>query len=109
MTSAKWLLVSNAFSRPAAINNHCEGPRDAADRSPSHQSLVPGLLVGLVTAIQTSALAADDPVAEAIMLNQQAAVLYKQGRYPEAELLYKAFLTFEEKALGPDHLMSPGL
>ena len=91
MTSAKWLLVSNAF--PDQLLSTTTVKARAMRRIDLHRirSLVPGLLVGLVIAIQTSALAADDPVAEAIMLNQQAAVLYKQGRYPEAELLYKRF------------------
>jgi len=36
-------------------------------------------------------------------LNEQAVIDYKQGRYAEAETLYKRSLAIEEKILGPEH------
>jgi tetratricopeptide (TPR) repeat protein len=48
-------------------------------------------------------MAGHDPIAEARALNQQAGALYQQGRYTEAEPLYKRALAIWEKALGPDH------
>ena len=40
---------------------------------------------------------------QALRLNQKAIQLYNQGRYAEAEPLYKRSLAIREKALGPDH------
>jgi tetratricopeptide (TPR) repeat protein len=42
-------------------------------------------------------------VEEAAQLNQKALQLYEQGRYADAEPLYKRSLAISEKALGPDH------
>ena len=55
-----------------------------------------------VLAIREKALGPDHPdVAQA--LNNLAVLYYKQGRYAEAEPLYKRALAIGEKALGPDH------
>ena len=43
-------------------------------------------------------------VEEADRLNRRAIQLYIQGRYADAEPLYKRSLAIREKALGPDHL-----
>jgi CHAT domain-containing protein/Flp pilus assembly protein TadD len=42
-------------------------------------------------------------VDEADRLNQQAVQFYRQGRYADAEPLFKRALAIREKALGPDH------
>jgi CHAT domain-containing protein/Tfp pilus assembly protein PilF len=42
-------------------------------------------------------------VDEANRLNQQAIQFYQQGRYADAEPLFKQSLAIREKALGPDH------
>jgi tetratricopeptide (TPR) repeat protein len=42
-------------------------------------------------------------VDEANRLNEQALQFYQQGRYADAEPLYKRSLAIYEKALGPDH------
>ena len=39
----------------------------------------------------------------ALSLNNLAALYVAQGRYAEAEPLYKRSLAIQEKALGPDH------
>jgi tetratricopeptide (TPR) repeat protein len=46
---------------------------------------------------------ADDTLAEAKALSQQASDLVRQGRYGEAEPIYKRALALREQALGPDH------
>ena len=66
-------------------------------------SLVRVGLVALAITIQSATLGAADPLAEATALNQQALTLYQQGRYAEAEPLYKRSLAIREKGLGPDH------
>src|SRR5882724_11841925 len=66
-------------------------------------SLTPKVLVAVAIAIWVPAVAADDPLADALALIEQAHPLYDQGRYAEAEPLLKRALAIREKALGPDH------
>ena len=49
------------------------------------------------------AVAFAQSVEEAARLNEQAAQLYEQGRYEDAEPLLKRSLAIREQALGPDH------
>ena len=44
-----------------------------------------------------------DEINLANSLNEQAVIDYKQGRYAEAEPLYKRSLAIREKILGPEH------
>lgn len=39
----------------------------------------------------------------ALVLNNLTVLYHNQGKYSEAELLYKRSLAIYEKALGPDH------
>ena len=67
---------------------------------------VGGICVDIVPAsAQQNEITAPDRqgVDEANRLNQQAIQFYQQGRYSEAEPLYKRSLAIYEKALGPDH------
>lgn len=65
------------------------------------------LSTGLVLASPSIALAqasrADDELAEARRLNQEAATLYSSGKFPEAIALVQRALAIQEKALGPEH------
>src|SRR5438128_12490174 len=65
------------------------------------------LSAGLVVASPSIALAqasrADDELAEARRLNQEAATLYSSGKFPEAIALVQRALVIQEKALGPEH------
>ena len=59
-----------------------------------------GLAIVLVLGLK---IAPAQGLNEAVRLNQQASELNQQGRYTEAESLYKRSLKIFEKALGPDH------
>src|SRR5438445_9265383 len=65
------------------------------------------LLAGLALAPPSIALAqasrADDELAEARRLNQEAATLYSSGKLVEAIPLVQRALAIQEKALGPEH------
>src|SRR5438552_11137145 len=65
------------------------------------------LLAGLALAPPSIALAqasrADDELAEARRLNQEAATLYSSGKLAEAIPLVHRALAIQEKALGPEH------
>ena len=65
------------------------------------------LLAGLALAPPSIALAqasrADDELAEARRLNQEAATLYSSGKLAAAIPLVQRALAIQEKALGPDH------
>src|SRR2546427_4057133 len=65
------------------------------------------LSAGLVLAPPSIALAqasrADDELAEARRLNQDAAALYSSGKFPEATPLVQRALAIQEKALGVEH------
>ena len=50
-----------------------------------------------------SSLAFAQSVEEAAQLNQQAIQLYQQGRYADAEPMFKRSLVIQEKALGHNH------
>ena len=66
----------------------------------------PILILGFLMALCVSfdcAVAAEIPE-EANRLENQALQLYQQGRYSEAEPLFKQALDLKEKILGPDHL-----
>ncbi|HJU15371.1 MAG TPA: CHAT domain-containing tetratricopeptide repeat protein [Stellaceae bacterium] len=56
-----------------------------------------------ILSLPRPATAADSASAEANSLNRQAVALYREGRYAEAEPLYKRSLAMREKALGPEH------
>ena len=49
-----------------------------------------------------AAKASADPLAEATALNEQAAALYRQGHYAEAEPMLRRALAIREKALAPN-------
>src|SRR5262249_61287347 len=53
-------------------------------------------------AIYEKAFGPDHPEV-ALSLNNLAALYYSQGRYADAETLFKRSLAIREKALGPDH------
>ena len=61
--------------------------------------------LGLIVAepLSNSAGALAQGTEEAARLNQQAIELQKQGRYGDAEALFKRSLTINEKALGRSH------
>jgi CHAT domain-containing protein len=52
----------------------------------------------------TVATSADDPLAEAAALRQQAKALFEQGKFTEAEPLYRRALTLAEQAKGQDSI-----
>src|SRR5260370_24410650 len=65
-------------------------------------SLICALATGLaILIILPSAAVADDPLAEARNLNSQAATLYQQRRYPEAEQVARRAVALVERA-SPD-------
>lgn len=57
----------------------------------------------LCMALATSSIAQQAPADEAAALNRQAVQFYVQGRYAEAEPLFKRSLAIRERALGPEH------
>jgi tetratricopeptide (TPR) repeat protein len=61
------------------------------------------MLVAMAIAVWAPMAAADDPLAEALALIKQARPLYDQGRYAEAEPLFKRALAIYQKALDPEH------
>jgi tetratricopeptide (TPR) repeat protein len=73
------LLVSTQACAPAALKEKPEGAK------------VTGVEIGT----QDLHLAAS--------LNEEARLHYRQGKYAEAEPLYKRALTISEKTLGPEH------
>ena len=64
--------------------------------------LIAGTLSSLVCC-PNSGFSQSDSLAEARQLNEQGVTLFHQGRYAEAEPLYKRSLAIREKTLGPDH------
>src|SRR5262245_2253737 len=62
-----------------------------------------GVLFWALLWIASAACVSAQGVAEADALNKQAVELYRQGKYAEAEQLYKSSLTIREATLGPDH------
>ena len=65
--------------------------------------LIWATLVSLTFAVSIPAMAEDNQLAEARVLNQEAGALYQQGHYAATEPLYKRVLAIRKKALGPDH------
>jgi tetratricopeptide (TPR) repeat protein len=65
--------------------------------------LILALAALFATALGAPQASANDPIAEAAMLDRQAEALYQQGRYADAELRYKRTLAIREKAFGPNH------
>jgi tetratricopeptide (TPR) repeat protein len=65
--------------------------------------LITGLLLCLAVSTLHGKGQAQSQVDEAAILNEQARQYFDQGRYDEAEPLYKRVLATMEKALGPDH------
>src|SRR3974390_617504 len=58
------------------------------------------IFISVLAVTPLSSLAFAQSVEEAAQLNQQAIQLYQQGRYADAEPLYKRSLAILEKALG---------
>jgi CHAT domain-containing protein/Flp pilus assembly protein TadD len=61
------------------------------------------MLTAVMSLVALPTVSVAQGVDEAIRLNQQAIQFYQQGRYAEAESLYKRSLAIWEKTLGPDH------
>jgi hypothetical protein len=59
--------------------------------------------IALTILLRMPAMGADDLLAEARALNQNAITLFKQGRYAEAEPPLKLALAILEEVLGPEH------
>src|SRR5947209_14461727 len=65
--------------------------------------LLAGLALAPPSIVLAQASRADDELAEARRLNQEAATLYSSGKFPEAIALVQRALVIQEKALGPEH------